>query len=396
MLKRNLRLVYLLIFLIIFTSACSASGNGTATPTPLPQVVSYQQAVFTVEQGPIVEQKDIQAQIVPGRQDDLFFKTSGPITRVTVTTGNSFKKGDVLAEMDVSDLINQQQQAEIDLEVAQANLTQNIAQHQYDIQKAQNDVLVAQKNVAIAQLNLSGLTGTEWSKAKLQLDIAQANEALAEQALKLASADVTSFLDQAVKRSQLAVDRLNGLIAERQIIAPYDGVVLKSTIRAGMQQDAFNISFTVGDPSTMVVQALYDPDLASKMSSDSEVQLFYNLNDQTGYPVQYLVDYQAVGGDQSAQSSSGQDYLYFSLPKDLAANQVTVGKNVKISVILGKKDNALLLAPAAIRQYNGLNYVIVLEGDQRRRVEINQIGLQAPDKWEIVADLKVGDKVLGP
>ncbi len=396
MLKRNLRSGCLLIALIIFTSACSSSSNGTSTPTPLPQVVNYQQSIFTVERGPIVDQKDLPGEIEPGRQDDLFFKTSGPVTRVTVTTGNTFKKGDILAEMQVDDLINQLQQANIDLEVAQADLTKNKAQHEYDVQKAQTDVLIAQKNVTMAQLNLSGATGSAYSKAKLELDIAQANEKLAEEALKLASADVTDYLDQAVKRSQLAVDRLNGLIADRQIIAPYDGVVLKTTIRSGVQQDAFNIAFTVGNPSTMVVQALYDSDLASKMNADSNIQLFLNLDDPVGHPVQYLVDYQTMSGDKSAQSSSGQDFMFFSLPKDLQSDQTPVGKNVKLSVILGKKDNALLLAPAAIRQYKGLNYVIVLDGDKRRRVEINQIGLQAKDKWEIVADLKEGDKVLGP
>jgi multidrug efflux pump subunit AcrA (membrane-fusion protein) len=245
-------------------------------------------------------------------------------------------------------------------------------------------------------LTLAYAKGADWSRSKLELEIAQANEALSEQALKLASADVSTYLEQAVKRSQLAVDRLNGLIAERQIIAPYDGVVLKSTIRSGVQHDAFNVAFSVGDPTTMVVQAQYDTTLASKMNANSDVSIYLNPDDQAGYAVKYLVDYQAVHGDKSAQASSGQDFLYFSLPKDVPANQLTVGKNVKMAVILGKKDSTLLLVPAAIREYKGLHFVILMDGDRRRRVEISEIGLQSKDKWEIVADLKEGDKVLGP
>ncbi len=397
MLKRNFHTLCLSILLLALITACSsAAGSGASTPTPLPQVISYQQAVFSVERGPIVDEKDVTAEIVPGRQDDLFFKTSGFITRVTATSGGSFKKGDILAEMQVDDLINQLQQANIDLEVAQADLAKNKAQHEYDLQKAQTDVLIAQKNVGLAQLNLAYAKGSDWSKAKLELDISQANETLAEQALKLASADVSTYLEQAVKRSQLAVDRLNGLIAERQIVAPYDGVVLKSTIRSGAQQDAFNIAFTVGDPTTMVAQAQYDTDLASKVNANTEISMYLNTDDQAGYPVKYLVDYQAVHGDKSAQASSGQDFLFYTLPKDVPANQLTVGKNVKIAVILGKKDSALLLPPAAIREYKGLHFVILMDGDRRRRVEISEIGLQSKDKWEIVADLKEGDKVLGP
>ncbi|HEX7433763.1 MAG TPA: hypothetical protein VF326_08900, partial [Anaerolineaceae bacterium] len=200
--KRKLCTACLLITLLIATTACSPAANsGSPTPTPLPQVVSYEQAVFTVERGSIVDQKDLTAEVVPGRQDDLFFKTSGFITRVTVTSGNTFKKGAVLAEMQVDDLINQLQQANIDLEVAQADLTKNKAQHEFDVQKSQTDVLIAQKNVAMAQLNLADAKGADWSRAKLELEIAQANETLAEQALKLASTDVSTYLEQAVKRS---------------------------------------------------------------------------------------------------------------------------------------------------------------------------------------------------
>jgi len=63
---------------------------------------------------------------------------------------------------------------------------------------------------------------------------------------------------------------------------------------------------------------------------------------------------------------------------------------------MGRKDNILLLPPAAIRQYRGLNFVIILDGDKRRRVEINEIGLKTAERWEVSGDLKEGDKVLGP
>jgi adenine deaminase len=65
-------------------------------------------------------------------------------------------------------------------------------------------------------------------------------------------------------------------------------------------------------------------------------------------------------------------------------------------ITLGRKDDALLLPPAAIREYRGLNFVIVQEGERRRRVEIQKIGLKSTDHWEVIADLQEGDQVLGP
>ena len=40
--------------------------------------------------------------------------------------------------------------------------------------------------------------------------------------------------------------------------------------------------------------------------------------------------------------------------------------------------------------------VIVLEGDNHRRVEVVSIGVKTVDKWEVIANLKPGDQILGP
>jgi hypothetical protein len=67
-----------------------------------------------------------------------------------------------------------------------------------------------------------------------------------------------------------------------------------------------------------------------------------------------------------------------------------------MTLLLGEKDEALLLPPSAIREYRGLFFVIVQDGDRRRRVEINKIGLKTSERWEVIADLAEGDQVLGP
>jgi hypothetical protein len=64
--------------------------------------------------------------------------------------------------------------------------------------------------------------------------------------------------------------------------------------------------------------------------------------------------------------------------------------------VLGDKKDALLLPPPAIRGNQEFNYVIVLEDDYHRRVEVVQIGVKTSDKWEIVGNLEEGDLVLGP
>jgi multidrug efflux pump subunit AcrA (membrane-fusion protein) len=388
--------ICLLTGTLIFLSACGSGSSRNPTPTPVPPLVSYEKSIFTVERGSIVSEQDVMGEVVPAKQDDLFFRSSGYVTRVAVKVGDTVKKGDILAEMQIDDLLNQLQQAQIDLEVTQADLAKYNAQHQFDIEKAKSDVIISQKEVDLAQIDLKNLTGVELEKAQVNLEIAQQKLSLAEESLNMIQAETNPYAEQAVKRSQLAVGRLQGLIAERQVIAPYDSIILRTFVREGQQVDAYINVFTIGDPSDLVTRTNYDYQLAGIITKNSEVSLSLTSDGQDPHPVQYLPYFIPASSNTDTSQSSSSDFMYYSLPEDMPAEDLPIGKTVYLTIILGRKDNVLLLPPAAIRQYRGLYFVILLDGDTRRRVEINEIGLRAKDRWEIVADLREGDQVQGP
>jgi hypothetical protein len=90
------------------------------------------------------------------------------------------------------------------------------------------------------------------------------------------------------------------------------------------------------------------------------------------------------------------NFLYFSVPEDMPREVVPVGSAVRLNVILGSKADALLVSPAAIRGNDYFSYVIVLEDDYHRRVEVVDIGVKTFDQWEVIANLEEGDQLLGP
>lgn len=399
------RLAWLAIPLILFLAACGTASGGQPTPTPVPPVVSVEKAVFPVERGSIIMKKDLAGEVIPSKQDDLFFRASGFVNRIVVKQGDLVKKDDILAEIQVDDLMNQLQQANIDLEVARSNLSKAKGQRQLDLDRAKAEVVIKQKYVDMGAIDVQQAYGVTREKAQLNLDIANQNLTLAQQALEMMKADSNPYEEQAVQRSQLAVDRLQKLVSERQIVAPYDGQILRSLARPGTQVDAFSTMFVIGDPSELVVRAAMDYDLQDKLSADSAVTLrvISDAKDPKDmYAAKFLPNFLPIStvkkNEDTTTALTGltTDYLYFSLPKDVPADKAPVGRSVFLSVILGKKDNVLLLPPAAIREYKGLNFVIVQEGTRRRRVEITEIGLKGTDRWEITADLKPGDQVLGP
>ncbi len=394
--KKNLFVLMLLALLSLLT-ACTSGGKREPTPTPLPPISSYEKTVFTVERGSIVAERSAMAEVVPSRQDELFFRASGFVTRVAVKEGDLVKAGDLLAELQVDDLLNQLEQATIDLEVAQSNLARYQTSRKYSISRAEIDLSMWQTRLELAKLDAKeAATNDQRVRAELNLQLTQANLDQAQLALDQAREDISSYEEQAVQRSQLAVDRLQALITERQIVAPYDCVILKNRLRAGSSIEAYQSSLLVGDPTKLVVRMTMDRDLRNILTKESEVRLYLSTEAEESFPVAYLPNFLPITAKEGDTQAITTDYLYYSLPDELQPNKDLMGHSVKLIVVLGRKDDVLMLPPAAIRNYRGLDFVIVIEGDTRRRVEIYEIGLKTTDRWEIVSDLKEGDQVLGP
>jgi multidrug efflux pump subunit AcrA (membrane-fusion protein) len=402
MYKKTLSALWLVtsLFTILLTS-CGAASKGKATPTPLPPMVSYEKSVFTVEVGPIVSEKKIYGEIMPSTQDDLYFLATGYVDRVTVKQGDTAKKGDLLAELQVSDLLDQLEQANIDLEVAQVALEKGNTEREYNLTRAQIDVTILEKNVELAKLDLEkAYTKDDRERAQLRLDITEQNLALAQLSLTQAQEQSGTYEQQAVDRNQITVKRLEKLVEERRIYAPYNCIILRTSLRPGIQIQAFDTVFKVGDPSELVVRSGLDYEINKTMTKNTEIRMYLPDDDTEGPGrlVTFMPSFMPLSTEDNPNqtTNTGQDFFYFSLSPDLDRALVEVGMSVTMIVVLGRKDEALLLAPAAIREYRGQNFVIVLDGDRRRRVEINEIGLKAIDRWEVMGDLKAGDQVQGP
>ncbi len=381
-------------------NACSAGSKGQATPTPLPPLVQYEQEIFTVEQGSIISEKEVVGGIVPAKQDQLFFRSSGFVTRVTVKQGDLVKEGDVLAEQQIDDMLAQLQQAQIDLEVAKADLEKYEVQHAFGVSRAQSEVTIAEKQLEMTQLEVDKTFGAAKDIAQLNFDIAEQNLIMTQLNLALKEQETNPYVEQIVQRNELAVQRLESLLAERQIIAPYDGIILKVNLREGQNVDGYSTVIDMGDPSDLVIRVQIDWELRGKLSSSTETHMFLSNSEEDAdqsWPVTYLPKFLPISGtEDTAKFETSTNYFYFDLHDDEENEEFIVGRSVFLTVILGRKDDALLLHPAAIREYKGLYFVIVQDGERRRRVEINEIGLKSPARWEVTGDLQPGDKVVGP
>ncbi len=395
--KRIIAVLALLAIFVSTLSACSDSALGrNNTPTPVPTLVKYDPAIFIVERGSMVSERSTLGEIVPSKQEILSFRTAGTVSRVSVSKGKTVKAGDLIAELDVSDLLTQIQQARIDLEVAQSALEKAKSERVVAAVKAQIDLAIAKARLDLADLDVKNSVGVARQRAELNRLIAQQNYKAVELNVKQVGESTVLKEEQVVTRQQLSVDRLESLLADRQIKAPFDGVVLRVTIMEGKPVTAFNPAIELGDPANLVIRATPDPKVQPLIDRNTEVQMSFSAQATEQYAVKYLPDFLPFNALEASKTQTFvQDYMYFTTPVDLTKDQLEVGASVELNIVIGRRENVLLLPPAAIRNYRGLNFVIIQDGDRRRRVEITKVGLQSSDRWEVEGDLQPGNRVIG-
>ena len=102
-------------------------------------------------------------------------KASGIITRMSVETGDPVKPGDLLAQIDTRDVQNQYNQAEADLEAANARLQVAVAQ------KRRSDDMFGQRVITAQEHETAAL---DYANAQAQMVRARASLDLAKQRLE--------------------------------------------------------------------------------------------------------------------------------------------------------------------------------------------------------------------
>jgi HlyD family secretion protein len=159
--------VLVVVAVIVAASVFFVRRRAAAAATPIPvQTVTVSQGLIEVTIGS-------SGNVAAGQQVNLAFGASGTVSQVSVTAGQQVKAGQVLAQLDTTDLQLQVQNAQASLDAAQANLQQ--AQQP----ATSEDLASAEASLASAQANYdsvkAGPSPADLASAQAALAAAQAN-----------------------------------------------------------------------------------------------------------------------------------------------------------------------------------------------------------------------------
>jgi HlyD family secretion protein len=395
---RRAGLVALAVAALLLSAGCGgnpALEDTQPTPTSLPTLVQPAQATTTVQRGEVVKEIDLTGYIVAAKSQDLFFYSDGYVRTIAVKRGDKVTQGQVLATLDAKDLESQLAEAQLALKTSQAQLDAAKQANADDLAEAQVELQIEKIRLEQTKYSVRS-SGSLSSTYDLQIQIQMVN--LAQLKVDRLMRGVDPQISEGVEAANLTVQRLQSLLADTQVTAPFDGTVTSLTInKPGEQVSAYRTIATVGDLASLEVTAnepavssTDSPDTPSVLLAEGMPALIQDAS-QTSAPT--------VKGTVTrlpSQAPSETDKaVRIRIDQSLQGSGLALDATVKVRVQAASKENVLWLPPRYVRTFEARSFVIVVDKSGPHRVDV-KTGLAGLERVEIVQGLSEGQVVQEP
>ena len=342
--KKIFSIFLLFLIAVFFLAGCALFPEEKVSEAPvLKEPPAPRVNVVKVERGYISEEITGLARVAAKNEKSLYFTKSGRVKDVLVDYGDWVEEGQVLARLEVGDLENQLAMARLDLEKMELELER---------MKFLHGTLVSDYDLRLKEI--------DYEKAKLQ------------------------------------IERLEDILHGSTIYAPCNGRITSLSIRETAMVDEFAEVMVIADPTELELQMNVTQRNLSKIVPGLKAKV------QIGQGIWLPAEVTRVPS-VSAELAPGQPDLRVRLEIDfdqiLAEGNIPPGQGLRYNallptaIIIQEKEDALLLPPAAIREYGNRTFVLVKDGDYRREIDV-KLGIQTDTKVEILEGLEEGQEII--
>lgn len=201
------------------------------------------------------------------------------------------------------------------------------------------------------------------------------------------------------EQRQSIVD-LEAEIAKASITAPFSGTVVQVHVKKGDLIKAYDPIAIIADTSRLVVTAEIGKQDLERVAVGMPAVVDITGAGQFEGKVSHLPVAGSNDGNNNGNPGQGQeepkrpsDYMQV----DIGEMPEGAGRGMPLSatVIINRKENAIVIPPSALRSIGSRTYVqIVDENGSKREVDV-AVGQQTPTQVEILEGLTPGQKVVG-
>jgi RND family efflux transporter MFP subunit len=381
----------------------SGKTSRTTAPTPV--------AIAKVARADLAREVNFDAEFRPFQDIDLHAKVAGFVQTMNVDVGDLVKAGQLLATIEVPELNEDIQRANATVRRAQSDVVKAQAdalRAEEDIRRAEADIRRAQASHEEVKQTLARLNAVAKERpglvAQQEIDTAQSKERTADaqtaaaqaahsgsRAAAAATRAAIAALKEQVQVAEAELSKLQAKQTFTKITAPFSGIISKryadvgDMVRGGLSpsgpavplvrlvnQDKLRLVFPVS--SSFVAKVKPGDELEVRIASlgrtiPAKVSRITREVDANTRTMETQVDVQNTDGS-----------LY-------------PGMYAAVAMRLDRKQNVLAVPLTALARGKQVTVFLVKPDNTLEEREV-KLGLEAPDKAEVLAGLVEGDSVL--
>ena len=360
--RAKYRLIPALLAATMLLSSCALLPE-EEVPQAAPLIRSYEREAFQtafVQREDLILTQKISCTYVPVQKETLSFALGGEyIDEVLVQVGDSVKAGDVLAQLRLD------------------NIKERIAQTQSEIVQTQLRLkqLNAQEKIALRRSEIENAQRTAEEKQ-------EASEKLEETfAARRQSISDTLYL------KEVTLEALQKDLAERQIIAPFDGTITYTAKIKDGDMSVFGYTVvTVADSTLSLFRAETEYWSSFAPGDAAEIAVSKAVYQAT------VVDEAELGITPGEKVEGKKAYVYFKL--DEPSFELESGDRGSVTLVLDERLDVLTVPKDAVSTAGDRSIVYYQREDGMKAYKVVEVGITVNRRTEIISGLSEGESVI--
>lgn len=345
----------------------------------------------TVERGPIRSLISTNGKVEPIRNFEAHAPIATTVKRLLVKEGDHVRRGQLLLQLDDSDLRSQASRAQAQIRAAQADQADlTTGGTREEVLTLHSDLIKARATRDNAQRNLDAMRRLQQQGAASSGEVQ-----VAEQALQRAQTDLALLQQKQKDRySKPEVAKVKALGAEAQaayeaaldeldkstVRAPFDGIVYAVPVKQGAYVQTGDLLLQEGDLTNMVVRSFVDEPDIGRLAEGQKIEVTWDampgrIWDGTVSSVPSTVKLHGSRNVGEVTCSVNNQDL-----------RLLPNVNVGVTIITAEKSDVLTLSREAVRNDDSQPYVYQVVNGRLERRDV-QVALQNLTRVEITGGL---------
>jgi RND family efflux transporter MFP subunit len=354
------------------------------------QTVSADQANLPVapvvmpQRSALSNQLEVAGELLPYQEVELHAKVSGYIRHIYVDIGDRVRMGQVLADLEIPELVAQVDEAQ-----------SGVLRSQEDIQRAKSTVVRAEADHAALHAAYVRLKQAADMRpgliAQQELDDAESKDSASAAEIDAAKADF-SAMQQALGVAKANLLQFSSLAAYAHIVAPYSGVVTWRYSDTGALVQAGTSSAS----AQPVVKLAQTDVLRLRLPVPEALAGYVHIGDLAQIRIEAtgeLLTGKVVR--TTGELDLATRTLQVEIDLNNADNKLAPGMYADVTLNIQRTGSGLTVPVQAVDRSGAQPVALVVNAQGRIERRVLQLGVETPARVEVISGLSDGDRVVG-